>query len=847
MVSLDFAGTVKLDFADIQGNILRGYGYPTAVYLFYEVPDAASGRAFLAEIADRLQNGEPWKKPGPATATNLAVTFAGLQALGVPQAILDTLPPAFREPIRERAPRLLDDTGPSSTERWDEGVGTARSHLLVMVNGRERPQDGIPDQAFADEAAAVMGMAEGHGLQLVHRLDAVTLPKRREHFGWADGFSQPAVEGAHGSKKPGDGVPLEGGGWRCLKAGEFVHGYPDEDGQTTSGPAADLLRNGTYMVYRKLYQDIVGFRTQLAEDAQSYGRSLSDDPPLDAHQLYELMAAKVVGRWRDGEPIEITQRRTDKESRHLGDVAEKDPSNDFRYRLAPTFDDESGFRCPVGAHIRRTNPRDALGWAGQLSVRHRIIRRGMPYGDFLPFEEGQVDDGKDRGLLFICFNTSLERQFEVIQRQWCIDGNAFGLGNDKDYLLGDTGIGLPTTGEAGGGPTCSGDGRISTGRVVIQGEPPWMIEARPPVVRTKGCDYLLMPGLRAVRDLAGGRWDDRAAAPPPGEQAAIDRVTELTRSKHERDYAPNVRPMLRDQHAKPHGCVRAEFTVAPDVPTQLRYGLFAEPHTYQAWIRFSSSAGGPKLPPDTKRDAHGMAIKLLGVDGPKVLEAERDATTQDFVLANSTVFFCRNAHEYVELASRASEGKILRFFLGWNPAKWRVRLLVNLLVATKRAVHNPLHVQYWSQTPSALGPFAVKYSARPQSGRNRKPAVRGDDYLEDAMRQQLAAGDACFDFMVQRQGDPERMPVEDPTIRWSERASPFLTVATIRIPPQEFTSEAQQAFAENLSFTPWHSLPEHQPLGGINRVRRDVYEAISRLRHEANGVPRREPTGDEVF
>jgi hypothetical protein len=101
--------------------------------------------------------------------------------------------------------------------------------------------------------------------------------------------------------------------------------------------------------------------------------------------------------------------------------------------------------------------------------------------------------------------------------------------------------------------------------------------------------------------------------------------------------------------------------------------------------------------------------------------------------------------------------------------------------------------------------------------------------------------------MVQRQGDPERMPVEDPTIRWSERASPFLTVATIRIPPQEFTSEAQQAFAENLSFTPWHSLPEHQPLGGINRVRRDVYEAISRLRHEANGVPRREPTGDEVF
>jgi Dyp-type peroxidase family len=837
---------VNLDFADIQGNILRGYGYPTAVYLFYKVPDPVSGRAFLAEIVGRLQNGERWEQPGPATATNLAVTYAGLQALGVPATILDTLPPAFREPIRERARRLLDDTGPSAPEHWDP-VGTERSHLLVTVNGRERPKDEIPDKDFVEETAAVVAMAERHGLQDVHRQDALALDKRREHFGWADGFSQPAVEGAHGTKKLGDGVPLAGGGWRDLAAGEFVHGYPDEDGQRISGPAADLLRNGTYMVYRKLYQDIVAFRIQLREDALSYGRSLPDGSQLDPDQLYELMAAKVVGRWRDGEPIEISPRRSDEDSRHLGNAAEKEPSNDFRYRSKPQFDDERGFRCPIGAHIRRTNPRDALGWDGALSVRHRIIRRGMPYGPFLKFEQGQKDDGEDRGLIFVCFNTSLERQFEVIQRQWCIDGNAFGLGNDKDYLLGDTGVGLPRTGEAGGGPTCPEDGRISTGRVIIQGEPPRLIEARPPVVRTKGCEYLLMPGLEAVRDLARGRWDD-GTAPPPGEQAAIDRVAELTRSKHERDYAPNIRPMLRDQHAKPHGCVRAEFTVSPDVPAHLRYGLLAEPGTYQAWIRFSSSASGPNLPSDRKRDAHGMAVKLLGVEGPKVLDGERDATTQDFILANSRVFFCRNPQEYVELATRANEGKLLRFFFGWNPAKWRLRLLVNLLVATKRAVHNPLQIQYWSQTPAALGPFAVKYSAKPQAGGlNRKPSSQGDNYLEDAMRKQLAAGEGRFDFMVQLQGDPDRMPVEDPTIRWSERASPFLTVATIRIPRQEFTSEAQKVFAENLSFTPWHSLLEHRPLGGINRVRRDVYEDISKRRHEANGVPRREPTPDEVF
>lgn len=819
------------------------------MYLFFEVPDASSGRAFLGELVGRLENAMAWEGPGPATTTNLAVTFPGLQALGVPQAILDTLPRAFREPMRDRASRLLDDTGPSAPEHWDQGVGTERSHVLVTVNGRERADREPPDQEFTDETAAVLAMAEGHGLQLVHRQDALALPRRREHFGWADGFSQPAVEGAHGTKKDGDGVPTEQG-WRELKAGEFLHGYEDEDGQKVSGPAAELLRNGTYMVYRKLYQDIVAFRTQLHEDALSYGRSLPDDPPLDHKQLYELMAAKVVGRWRDGEPISISPRRPENDSRDLGDVAERTPSNDFRYRrnVKDGIDDENGFRCPIGAHIRRTNPRDALGWDGALSVRHRIIRRGMPYGPFLPFEEGQTDDEIDRGLIFVCFNASLERQFEVIQRQWCIDGNAFGLANDKDYLLGDTGVGLPTTGEAGGGPTCPpGDGRISTGRVIIQGKPPWLIEARPPVVRTKGCDYLLMPGIAAVQGLADGRWDDGATS-SSDERAAIDRVAQLTRSKHEREYQPNIRPMLRDQHAKAHGCVRADFTVAPDVPTELKHGLFARLRTYQAWIRFSSSAGGPKLPSDRKRDAHGMAIKILGVEGPKVLPAEREATTQDFILANSKVFFCPNPKEYVELAARANEGKILRFFLGWNPMKWRPRLLLNLLVATRRAVHNPLQIQYWSQTVSALGPFAVKYSAKPQGGRgNRKPASLGDNYLEDVMRRQLATGDGRFDFMVQLQGDPERMPIEDPTIRWSEGASPFRTVATIRIPPQEFTSEAQKAFAENLSFTPWHSLPEHRPLGGINRVRRAVYEDISRLRHEANGALRSEPTGDEVF
>jgi len=357
------------------------------------------------------------------------------------------------------------------------------------------------------------------------------------------------------------------------------------------------------------------------------------------------------------------------------------------------------------------------------------------------------------------------------------------------------------------------------------------------------------PGWRS--GVAGGeefvRWAS-VSDQDRGETAAIERIVELTRGILERDYPDNVRPVRRDQHPKAHGCVRAEFVVGADVPADLRHGVLRRPATYPAWIRYSSSASSPRPRPDSKRDAHGMAIKLMSIEGAKVLASESDATTQDFILANAKVFFCRDAREYVELASRASEGKFLRFFLGWNPLKWRLHQLVNLLVATQQQVRNPLQTQYWSQTPSALGPHVVKYSARPRpEPKDSGPASTGENYLEDAMVHQLASGEASFDFMVQVQTDPKRMPVEDPTVRWNERRSPFQKVATIRIPSQEFTSEAQKAFAEHLSFTPWHALVDHRPLGGINRVRRAVYDAISELRHRKNGVARHEPTADESF
>jgi deferrochelatase/peroxidase EfeB len=226
------------------------------------------------------------------------------------------------------------------------------------------------------------------------------------------------------------------------------------------------------MVYRKLEQDVAVFRARLYDEAQRYAEVHELEGTPD--QLYELMAAKVVGRWRDGKPITLHPHRRE---RDLGDRAPKKPGNDFRYA-----DDPDGLTCPKGAHIRRANPRDADGSNGTTAARHRIIRRGKPYGTYV--RRSEPDDKDPRGLVFICFNADFERQFETIQARWCNDGNAFGLGDDRDYLLA---------------------GSEGSGKVTIPGRPPYFVQAQPEIVRTRGCEYLLMPGIHALRDLAEPR------------------------------------------------------------------------------------------------------------------------------------------------------------------------------------------------------------------------------------------------------------------------------------------------------------------------------------------------------
>jgi hypothetical protein len=291
----------------------------------------------------------------------------------------------------------------------------------------------------------------------------------------------------------------------------------------------------------------------------------------------------------------------------------------------------------------------------------------------------------------------------------------------------------------------------------------------------------------------------------------------------------------RGAHAKAHGCVQAEFRILDNLPEEVRVGMFREPRAYPAWIRYSNAFG--KVQDDSVGDGRGMAIKLMGVD-------RSESGTQDFVMINHPVFFVRNAADYVVFQKALSEGSPVKFFFpGLNPFKFRIHEfgIANAIRGTK--VANPLDTRYWSMTPYRFGDTAMKFSARHCGPASPFIETTSPDFLRENMQKHLAQSEACFDFLVQLRKRPSEMPIEDPTIKWSEKDSPFIPVARITIPVQEFASPKQLALCENLSFTPWHTIREHRPLGGINRVRKTVYDTISRVRHELNGEERHEPAG----
>ena len=313
--------------------------------------------------------------------------------------------------------------------------------------------------------------------------------------------------------------------------------------------------------------------------------------------------------------------------------------------------------------------------------------------------------------------------------------------------------------------------------------------------------------------------------------------------------APAGQPYMRDVHSKTHGCLKANFIVPDGLDSRYRFGVFEKPAQYHAWIRFSSGKEYPH--PDSDRDARGMAIKIMSVPGKKLLEADGvpPAMTQDFVLMNATQFFIRNVDEYAAFTKALSSGlglgaQMEYFTGGWpipNPFRSHPREMWLALKTLKPAPDSLLNTNFYSVSAYKLGPeLNVKYSARPCAKTGAAKVDRSDpNFLRKEMAAHLANAGACFDFMVQPQIKGKNMPVEDTTVEWSEKDSPFVPLARLDIPAQQF--EQNNDVCENLSFNPWHSLPEHRPIGIMNRLRKAVYLEVSRYRREKNGAPLCEP------
>jgi hypothetical protein len=320
---------------------------------------------------------------------------------------------------------------------------------------------------------------------------------------------------------------------------------------------------------------------------------------------------------------------------------------------------------------------------------------------------------------------------------------------------------------------------------------------------------------------------------PPDEQQHIDRLIRRLRAKMERDYAGGR--VLRDAHPKMHGCVRGEFSVEPGLPEDLRVGIFAEPRSYPAWIRFSNASG--TVAPDSKGDIRGVAIKLMSVPGPKLQPDGADEATHDLILISEDRFVTKDVAQFDGLVGALTGGPLrMAWFFLCHPRAAR-----NLWLSLKRC-NQPLALRYFSVVPYAWASDAVKYSLTPHEASDaRVTDSSSPDYLRAAMVERLRRGGAAFDFSVQRQLDPLAMPIEDPGMRWDERRSPFRKVATLAIPSQQFDTSARREFGDNLSFNPWRCLAAHRPLGGISRARRQVYQALSVFRRERNQTPRVEP------
>ncbi|GAA2299199.1 peroxidase [Nonomuraea roseoviolacea subsp. roseoviolacea] len=431
---------VKLELDDIQRGVLSPRPTPyAATYILFRIDDRHHGRELMRRVSAVVTSAADTVSPLGETWVSVALTYHGLKALGVRQEWLDTFAWEFRQGMAARA-GALGDVGESAPENWEPPLGTPDVHVVLVALA----PDSARLEAAVDRARPAYEALTG--VTAIWRQNCHALPTETEPFGYRDGISHPAVEG---SGTAGSN-PLE----TPLKAGEFVLGYPDELGGVQT-PQPDVLgRNGTYVVFRKLHQRVALFRRYLRDNSTG---------PEDE----ELLAAKIMGRWRSGAPLALSPLHDDP-----GLGADRTRNNAFLFER----DDPTGFTTPGGCHIRRGNPRDAA--VAGVPRLHRMIRRGTAYGPPLP--EGVLeDDGADRGLMFAFVGAHLGRQFEFVQSEWMNDGVFFGAGDAKDPVLGSH----------------DGSGDFTVPRRPVRRRLP----ALPRFVVTRGGEYCFMPGLTALR------------------------------------------------------------------------------------------------------------------------------------------------------------------------------------------------------------------------------------------------------------------------------------------------------------------------------------------------------------
>jgi deferrochelatase/peroxidase EfeB len=434
-----------LELDDIQHFLLARTPALAARYEFLSFRDAASGRSWLAGLVDKVGTGQSVGVASPDSRwVTIAFTCSGLRALGIDEASLATFPEEFRQGMAARA-SILGTTGANQPDHWVGGLASDALHAIVVLFARDVPERERCATEHRRHLAQIPGVSVLSSLDLeaIQPFDGVA----REHFGYRDRLSQPVIEGTGEEPTPGSGPPI--------KAGEFFLGYPDETGLCPALPAPELLsRNGSFLAYLRMEEHVGAFRDFLRQQASS-------------PEGEELMAAKLMGRWRSGAPLVLAPKQDDPE---LG--GDMNRTNDFNYGVM----DPKGYGCPVGAHIRRMNPRDTA----ENMQRRKMIRRGGTYGPGLP--AGAPEDGVERGIAAFIGCASLIRQFEFAMNVWVNDPSFSELSNERDPFIGTQ------------------DGTFD---MTIPTRPiRKTIKGLPAFTTIKGGAYFFAPGIRALRWLA---------------------------------------------------------------------------------------------------------------------------------------------------------------------------------------------------------------------------------------------------------------------------------------------------------------------------------------------------------